>query len=226
MGAIDARVTTSTEEAQATAPAVALGSSSSSYPSPPPSPVNATTVYVVPGAEGRMLDLEVTVHVYGEGTQCGVRVLMDLNGGDEYVEVLTEPATYSTTSRNRNRRGTTTEPSSASSISSSSYTERSMRVLVDSSIVEAFFDKGTRPSQTFFSFPTSDASIGVAAVATSTTAATSTTTTSTTTTSSSSSSTSNSTSDTDEEEDEEEKRCDFVQFDVYPMSPFQFALRL
>ena len=124
-----------------------------------------------------MLDVEVTVRAHGRGTRCGVRVLLDLAGGEEYVEVLTAPSSNNT--------------------SSSSFEQTTLRVLVDASIVEAFFDEGSVPSQTYFYYPTLDTSIGIAAVARATA-----------------------------DNDGGDLYCDFIKLDVYPMAPFEFSLRL
>ena len=102
-------------------------------------------------AQGRMLDIDATVRIYGENTSCGLRVLCDLVAGEEYVEILTNASTSSFGRQGRQNN--------------SSFIEKTLRIMVDASIVEAFFDEGMTASQTFFSFPMLDTSVNVMAVA-------------------------------------------------------------
>jgi hypothetical protein len=114
-------------------------------------------------AAGAHLDLDIAVRLVlrgngsapppplgGDGAvQCGVRVLLDTAHGDEYLDVLLPPLPEMPANANE---------SAAARL-------RTMRVLVDGSVVEAFFDGGRSPSRVLFHYPQRPTAVGVAALA-------------------------------------------------------------
>lgn len=108
-------------------------------------------------AAGAHLDIDIKVHMASRTTrsiQCGVRVLLDTAAGAEYLDVLL-PLLQ--------------KDDSVNGIDFRDYEEtkmtRTMRILVDGSVVEAFFDDGISPSATLFHYPKVPTAVGVAALA-------------------------------------------------------------
>jgi sucrose-6-phosphate hydrolase SacC (GH32 family) len=127
------------------------------------SPDGAKYTSVVPPlgvAAGAHLDIEVKVRMAAPTSrttkhiQCGVRVLLDTDAGAEYLDVMLPSL---------EDHPSTLEGGSLDD--EDSKITRTMRVLVDGSVVEAFFDDGISPSATIFHYPKVPTAVGVAALA-------------------------------------------------------------